>query len=209
MLNLRKLKNNDKLIIRLNKDNIDYYLKSTKRIIRYCDNKNLYLVLYYNNKILDKYNFNSKKDNIIRDFITIMMAINIKDKYKRYEYIYDTVCSYLDEEIKTKNYCEFINDICIRDRLKGSNHKNGCCECVGRGKCRYLINSICTEKSCMACKLFTCKTLSDRGIKYNINSFLLIKYFFTNKQKDILRFSYWTPKEIVLERLIKNKYVRP
>ena len=209
MLNFKKLINDNKLILKLNKDNLDYYIKNTKKIIRYCDNKNLILEIYYNNKKLVKENLSSKIDNDLRDMITIMIAINYKDKYDRFEFIYDTVCSYLDERIKRENYCEFINNQCIRDRLRGNDHKNGCCECIGRGKCKYLIDGVCTENNCLACKLFTCKILEMKGIKQNINDFVLIKYFFTNKQKDILRFSYWTPKEIVMDRLMKNKYVRP
>ncbi|MBR3661139.1 MAG: hypothetical protein IKN63_04450 [Bacilli bacterium] len=208
MLNLRNFKSNGKLILKLSKDNIEYFINKTKRIIKYCDKHKLNLEVYYDNKMLNDKDLEKKLDKNIRDIITIMKAINIKDKYKRYEYIYDTVCSYLDELIST-NYCDFKNDICIRDRLKGTNHKNGCCECLGRGKCKYLIDSVCTEKSCMACKLFTCKTLREKGIVHNLNDYVLIKYFFTNKQKDILRFSYWTPKEIILDRLVKNKYVRP
>jgi len=209
MLKLRNMKKDNKLILKLNKDNINYYLKNTKRIIKYCDNKKIIIEIYYNNIKLDEEMLNKKIDTNIRDFITIMHAINIKDKYKRFEYIYDTVCNYLDERIINENYCEFVNDECIRDRLKGNNHKNGCCECKGRGKCKYLINSLCTEKSCIACKLFTCKILREKGIKHDLNDFVLTKYFFTGKQKDILRFSYWTPKKIILDRLIKNKYVRP
>ena len=64
-------------------------------------------------------------------------------------------------------------------------------------------------KTCMACKLFTCKTLRKKGIKHNINDYIIGKYFFTRKQKDILRYSFWTPKEIVIDRLLKNKYVKP
>ena len=209
MLKLRKLRENNKLIIKLNKDNLNYYFRNIKRIIRYCDHYNLFLELYYNNIKLNDSKVNKNIDNDIKDLITIMNAINIKDKYKRYEYIYDTVCSYLDNIITKENYCEFINDQCIRDRLKGNNHKNGCCECKGRGKCKYLIDSVCTEKSCMACKLFTCKILKEKGIKHDLNDFLLIKCFFSRRQKDILEFSYWTPKKVVIDRLIKNKYVRP
>ena len=105
--------------------------------------------------------------------------------------------------IKT-NYCEFKDDVCLKYRIKNPNHKNGCCECKGRGKCKYLIDSVCTMKSCMACKLFTCHTLKKKGISQNINDFVLTKYFFNNKEKDILQFSYWTPKEIVMEKLIKR-----
>ena len=194
----------EKLIINLTDDNINDYIKKTKKLIKKCDKKNLELELIYNNKKLTEKDIN---DNL-RDIITIMIAINKKDKFKRYEYIYDTVCSYLDERIKT-GYCKFIDDICIRDRNKGNGHKNGCCECKGRGKCKYLINSECTLGNCMACKLFTCKTLRKMGITHSLDEYVLTKYFFSSKQKDILRFSYWTPRELVLDRLMTNTYVRP
>ena len=130
----------EKLIINLTDDNINKHIKNTKKIIKLCDKNNLELQLIYNDKKLTNKDIKNEK---LRDIVTIMNAINIKDKYKRYEYIYNTVCSYLDERINT-NYCEFKDDICIRDRLKNNNHKNGCCECKGRGKCKYLIDSKCT-----------------------------------------------------------------
>ena len=194
----------EKLTINLADDNINKYIKDTKKLIKKCDKNNLELELIYNNKKLTSRDKNGK----LKDIIDIMTAINIKDKYKRYEFIYDTVCNELDKRINT-NYCQFKDDICIRDRQKNNNHKNGCCECTGRGKCKYLIDSKCTLGNCMACKLFTCHTLKKLGIKENINDYVLTKYFFTTKQKDILRFSYWTPREIVLDRLMNNKYVRP
>lgn len=195
----------DKLVINLTDDNIEEHIKKTKKLIRQCDKKNLELEFIYNNKKLTKKDINNPK---LKDITTIMIAINKKDKYERYEYIYDTVCSYLDERI-SEGYCEFIDDICIRDRNKNNGHKNGCCECKGRGKCKYLIDSKCTLGNCMACKLFTCKTLRKKGIIHRVDDYPLTKYFFTSKQKDILRFSYWTPREIVLDRLMTNTYVRP
>ena len=195
----------DKLILNIDDKTIDKHIKNTKKLIRLCDKNNLKLELIYNNKKLTKNDINNIK---LRDIVTIMIAINIKDKYKRYEYIYDTVCSYLDERINT-GYCQFKNDICIRDRLKNNNHKNGCCECGSRGKCKYLIDSVCTLGNCMACKLFTCHTLKKLNITQDINDYALTKYFFNNKQKRILQYSYWTPREIVLDRLMTNTYVRP
>ena len=209
MLNLKKLNHDQKLILKLDSSNIDYYFKYIKKIIKYCDRKKLFLEIYYNNSKINADEINKENDINLKELINVMIAINIKDKYKRYEYIYDTVCNHLDEIIKKENYCDFQNNQCIRDRLKGNNHQNGCCECKGRGKCKYLVNSKCTEKSCIACKLFTCKTIKKKGIEHKVNDFILVKYFFTNKQKDILRFSYWTPKKVILDRLMKNKYVRP
>lgn len=66
-----------------------------------------------------------------QEIIEVSRAISLKDKRKRYEYIYDTICNKLDAKIKT-NYCGFENDICLKDRLLNNNHINGCCECSGR-----------------------------------------------------------------------------
>ena len=185
---------NNTLIININNDNYNKIIKKTRRYIKLCDKKNLKF----------KYETDLNKEEL-KD---IEKAINIKDKKERIEFIYDKICLDLDKKINT-NYCEFENDICIKYRYKNSNHKNGCCECKGRGKCKYLIGSTCTMKTCMACKLFTCKTLRKKGIKHNINDYIIGKYFFTRKQKDILRYSFWTPKEIVIDRLLKNKYIKP
>lgn len=57
----------------------------------------------------------------------------------------------------------------------------------------------------MACKLFTCPALRKKGINQNINDFILSK-FFNNKEKNLLSYSFWTPKEIVLKRLMDKDY---
>lgn len=202
-MNLKKMVYDNKLILQINDENIEDIIKYTKSIIKFCDKKGLTIELIYNGKKIDEKYLNKDISNKLRDIITIMHAVNIKNIEERYDYIYDTVCAYLDERIKT-NYCEFKDNICVKYRKKGSNHENGCCECKGRGRCKYLIDGVCTMKTCMACKLFTCHTLKKMGITQNINDFVLTKYFFTTKQKDILQFSYWTPKEIVMERLLNQ-----
>ena len=181
----------NKLILFVNDENLDKTIKKTKKLIRLCDKKNLELVCDYKNDDLDM----------------IKTAINIKTKEKRYNYIYDTVCKILDDRIINENYCEFENDVCIRFKKENPNHKNGCCEWKGRGKCKYLINSECTMKTCMACKLFTCPFLyKEKGIRQRINDYVLIKYFFNRNQKYILECSFWTPKEIVMKRLLANDF---
>lgn len=182
---------------------MDIY-ESLPKIIKICNKKYMIDLIYNNEKIdIDYITKNNITDKKLIDIIETVHAINLKDIKEKFNYIYDTVCAKLDERIKT-NYCEFKDDICVKYRKKGSDHKNGCCECKGRGKCKYLIDSVCTMKSCMACKLFTCHTLKTMGITQSINDFVLTKYFFTSKQKDILQFSYWTPKEIVMEKLMKT-----
>ncbi|MBQ1496099.1 MAG: hypothetical protein IIZ40_01930 [Bacilli bacterium] len=171
---------------------VDKTIKKTKKLIRLCDRKKLELVI---------------NGNTNEDLEMIKNAINIKNREDRYNYIYDTVCKILDDRICNENYCEFENDVCIRFKKENPNHKNGCCEWKGRGKCKYLINSVCTMKTCMACKLFTCPFLyKEKGIKQRVNDYVLIKYFFNRNQKYILECSFWTPKEIVMKRLLANKF---
>lgn len=176
----------------LNVSDIEKTIKKTKKLIRLCDKKNLELVI---------------KGETNKDLEMIKTAINIKTCEDRYNYIYDTVCKILDDRICNENYCEFENDVCIRFKKENPNHKNGCCEWKGRGKCKYLINSECTMKTCMACKLFTCPFLyKEKGIRQRINDYVLIKYFFNRNQKYILECSFWTPKEIVMKRLLANDF---
>ena len=177
------------LIYNEDKININKFRKIVKRL----DEENKQIKISTSNK------------NIEEEIKNIEKAINIKDKYDRYSFIYDLVCDKLDEKINT-NYCEFKDDICLRDREKGNNHKNGCCECSGRGKCVYLIDGVCTMKTCMACKIFTCKALRKKGIHQRITDFSLCNIFFDKKEKYILEYSFWTPKEIVLDRVMNKKY---
>lgn len=177
----------DKLV--LLKDN--YTVGELKKIVKLCDKNNLNLVL------------NTKNE----DLSMVKTALSYKTKEDRYNYIYDAICKKLDDRIINEDYCEFENDVCIRFRSENPNHKNGCCEWAGRGKCKYLIDSVCTMKTCMACKIFTCKFLEkEKGIKQSINDFLVAKVFFNKNQRYILECSFWTPKEIVMKRLLANNF---
>lgn len=187
----------NKLEIFITENNKKKMIRKIHSLVKYCDKKNLGIIIH---SYLDS--------NTNRELHIIEKGINLKDKKKRYSYVYDEICKILDEKVDT-NYCEFKNDTCYRDRLKNNGHKNGCCECVGRGKCKFLKNGNCTMKSCMACKLFTCSALRKKGIKEKATNYLPLKVFFTSKQRDILSFSYWTPKEVVIKRLLDNKFVMP
>ena len=184
------------LIIDVNEFNIKSIFRKMRLIIKYCDKKGCYV----------KFNSTGLNDLLLRDINNIEIAINKKVLKERYDFIYDVVCDYLDEEIEKKDYCKFVNDICIKYREKNSSHKNGCCENKCRGRCPYLIESKCLL-NCISCKFFVCPILRKMGIRHNINDFVLIKFFFNRKQKYILQFSYFTPKNVIIERLLKNEYI--
>ena len=199
---IKKNIKNNKFILEIDDNDISYIYLILPRLIKVLKNKYEIELIYNAKKIdLNKSFENEITNSKFQEIIEVSRAISLKDKTKRYEYIYDTICNKLDAKIKT-NYCEFENGICLKDRLLNNNHINGCCECSGRGKCKYL-NNTCTI-NCMACKLFTCKTIRELNIKPSINDFILAKYFFTRKQKDILELTFFTEKEVVIEKLIKT-----
>ena len=104
---------------------INKEIKNTKKYLKYCDNNNCKI----------KYNTN---DETLKQ---IEKAINEKDLTKRYSYIYDVVCDYIDKKYLECNYCEFKDDVCKYFRENNDlNHKNGCCYSKARGGlCEHLI----------------------------------------------------------------------
>ncbi|MCI8547496.1 MAG: hypothetical protein HFJ38_01265 [Bacilli bacterium] len=134
----------------------------------------------------------------------IIHAINIKDRRKRYTYIYDTICDKLD---KSQTYCRFQNGLCDKYRHKNLSHCNGCCETSKGEKCKYLGKNGCQIK-CISCKFFICDYLKkeDKKRVKNPNSFLLSKYFFNLEQKMILLFTFFTTEEEIIDKLTRAKF---
>ncbi len=193
---------NEKVIkINFNKpltDKIYYNFLKKIYILRFlCKNKKLCITL--NNK---KINIAKEKDQRIINIYHIEKAINIKDKKQRYEYIYDVVCNYLDESFQKGNLCEFINNQCLSDRNKKFKKSCGCCCENNNNLCEYLENDHCTIK-CISCKLFTCPALKRNRIKFRIKDIPLLNYFFNLRQKEVLVYTFFTPKEKIIEKLIK------
>lgn len=185
-------------------DNCKFY----EKVKKYINKKNILVHFLYksydiiDDSILKKNKFT--KDII--DKIRFIQAINIKDKKKRYSYIYDIVCDDLDKDFINNNICGFEDNICIS--VKNKSHckesKNGCCYGTNRGLCKNFYNGKCNIKS-ISCKLFTCRYLRKNKIKYKINDIPLLKYFFNIRQKFILDTSIFKDKDEILELLLKNK----
>ncbi|MFA5602213.1 MAG: hypothetical protein WDA21_00530 [Bacilli bacterium] len=162
-------------------------------------------------KLLPKLKRLSRKGIIIKiknskskEISHILNAFNIKDIRKKYEYIYDTVCDCLDNLFMNNKYCDFCNDKCNANREGCTRHSNNGC-CYIRGKlCKHLKNHSCTIK-CISCKLFVCRYLKRNAIKIKVNDIKLLKYFFNRKQKEIIEYSFYTPKDKIIDRLIKKR----
>lgn len=145
------------------------------------------------------YDENNKRQN---DFILAINAIFYNTRYERYNYIYDTVCNYLDSYFYGKNLCDFQNNKCGEKRNTSS--LTGCChhfriKCLGPLTklvlCEYLKEDYTCGAKCISCKLFTCDYLEKKGIKFRIKDILLLNVFFNPLQKYFIKYMVFTPKD--------------
>lgn len=202
---IKKYKKGNSIHINFNKpleeEKYQDFLKTIHKL-RFICRKKVNIDITFDNKKID---IKKEKDQRIIDLYHIGQALNIKNKKERYEYIYDVVCDYLDSCFRGKNLCEFKNNKCLGDRNKKFEKSCGCCNGKNRGTCKYLINGSCSIK-CMGCKLFTCPSLRKKGIKFRIKDIPLLNYFFNLRQKEVLAYTIFTPKDEVIERLIKFRW---
>jgi len=189
---------------------MDIYLENDKsfykQIKKYLKNDSIIHLKLDNYDIIDDSLIDNIKDQDLKFKIYSICAINIKDIEKRYSYIYDIVCDYLDNLFLEKNLCDFKENRCIS--VRNSSHckesLNGCCYGRKRGLCKSFKDGKCSIKS-LSCKLFTCRYLRKNNIKIKVNDIVLLKYFFNNKQKFILDTSIFKDKDEIIDLLIKNK----
>lgn len=155
---------------------------------------------------LINYDKDSKKHS---DFISAINAVFYKTRYARYNYIYDTVCDYLDGFFYGKNLCDFKNNKCGEKR--NTSLTVGCCrhykiKFIGPFskfiQCEYLKKDYTCGIKCISCKLFTCDYLQKKGIKFKIKDILLLNVFFNPIQKYFIKYMVYTPKEKILKRLM-------
>lgn len=152
------------------------------------------------------YDENNRYQN---DFILAINAIFYNTRYERYNYIYDTVCDYLDSYFYGKNLCDFKNNKCGEKRNTSS--VTGCCHHF-KNKwlgpftklvlCEYLKEDYTCGAKCISCKLFTCDYLEKKGIKFKIKDILLLDVFFNPLQKYFIKYMVFTPKEKIIKRLM-------
>ena len=157
------------------------------------------------------YNENDKLQN---DFILGIKAIFFNTRYERYNYIYDTVCNYLDSFFYGKNLCDFKDNKCGEKRLVNSDSYVGCChhykiKLLGPLLpnnlilCEHLKGDHTCGANCIGCKLFTCDYLEKKGVKFRIKDILLLDTFFNPLQKYFIKTMVFTPKEIIIKKLMK------
>lgn len=171
---------------------------------------------YNNNDINFTYCFTNNSFPYFKDIIDAIKCINISDIKEKYEYIYDTVCNFLDAQFIKNNFCDFKNDQCIANRLGQTSHSSmGCCYSFKYASffdfrlikdiklCSYINCKSCSTK-CITCKLYTCKYLQKQNIKFDTHKILLLECFFNKKQHLILSSNFFTSKEEILYKLLEN-----
>lgn len=151
--------------------------------------KNTKLIFLYKTFLFKKTIFTTKN----KDLDNIVTALNIKDRLERIKYIYEETVKYLNTYYKD-DFCNFINNQCIAQRLNKVSDINGCCK-----HCKNVGSKGCTTSN-IGCKLIYCKT--------SIKNFKLIKLreipilkFFSLRQKLILKMDVMCKKEEIIKDL--------
>lgn len=135
-------------------------------------------------------------------------ALTIADKRERYEYVYDVICDYLDRQFAGNNYCDFVGDQCVKNRIPTSECKRmGCCYSLDCGDvkiCKYfdMAQKICTV-ICLGCKLFVCSHLQKHGVRFNLNDFKGIRKIFTKNQLWFLSRSCLLPRDEIIDSVME------
>ena len=215
-LNLSKVIRNKKLMLnidfkKISKKQYKRVLKKLLFIKNITSKINIEIGKIENNKKVVAYLINFDNTNQDQnDFIQAINAIFYNTKYERYNYIYDTVCNYLDNYFYGKNLCDFKNNKC-GEKINTSS-TTGCChhfknKWIGPLSklvlCEYLKEDYTCGAKCISCKLFTCDYLEKKGIKFRIKDILLLDVFFNSIQKYFIKYMVFTPKEKIIKRLMK------
>lgn len=120
----------------------------------------------------------------------IIDALNIKNKYKRIEYIYNYSTSFLDNYYNSlnPNICGYKCNKCIVQRINNLNYVNGCCRA-----CIYQSSNGC-KTSNLTCKMFYCSRIKDKYKVYTYDNFYILKCL-DLRRRFILKEDYFTSKE--------------
>lgn len=193
-------------------DSLDFYslekvLKETERFIKKLKNERYHCSINISgNRVFAIIITNSIENNNVINMCNSINAFLIFDKKKKYNFLYNTVCEYLDSKFVKNNYCEFKDNFCIAKRNRLSKRKEmGCCYrftgFMGYGKmvlCDKLGDKGCLDK-CITCKLFTCNYLKK---KFKIKKICLLDYFFNPIQKFIFKVSFFNTKDRIMKKIL-------
>lgn len=185
---------------------IEKIIKQIIIIKNYSEKINIEFEIKNDSKHLEKNHINKIKKEEIE---TAIYTMNIKDKKEKLEYTYDKICERIENDLSMYKYCNFENNKCIAQRDKSNkknypiNEYNGCCyNTEKKEQCNKLKNKKCTIQP-IACRLFVCKYLKDRGVAYEVRNSIQTRLFLNIMQKPVIIWSFYMPKEEVIAKLLK------
>ncbi len=158
------------------------YTKFIKRIILYKS------ILYINTE------FQVKGCQVNDKIQQMINGLNIKNRYKRITYVYDTACSIIDSNTKGLNICGFKNNKCYIQQKQNNGKCNGCCRL-----CKYQNSNGCPTKN-LACKLFNCSEVKKRYKTIEYKDLAILKLL-SLKNRLIVKSDYFSTREEVLKDL--------
>lgn len=158
------------------------YTKFIKRIILYKS------ILYINTE------FQVKGCQVNDKIQQMINGLNIKNRYKRITYVYDTACSIIDSNTKGLNVCGFKNNKCYIQQKQNNGKCNGCCRL-----CKYQNSNGCPTKN-LACKLFNCSEVKKRYKTIEYKDLAILKLL-SLKNRLIVKSDYFSTREEVLKDL--------
>lgn len=202
-----------KFLIKIDFNNLDpkKYKKKLKKFLHFKKFYKRKIGTIKEEKIILGYVLNyDEGNNQQKDFLLAINACLYNTRAERYNYIYDTVCNYLDEFFYGKNLCDFKNNKC--GEKQGTSSNIGCCHHYKNKllgpliknnlvPCEHLRADHTCGAKCISCKLFTCDYLERKGIKFKIKDILLLDVFFNPLQKYFIKYMVFTPKEKIIKRL--------
>ena len=135
------------------------------------------------------------KNNIRDEMIdSIINALNIKNRKKRINFIYDQSCYLIDEKNKGINTCGFKNGRCYVQRKLKNGKCNGCCR-----MCIYQTKNGCSTTN-LTCKMFNCSEVKNRYEVIEYNDLKLLKVL-SLKNQIVIKTDYFSKREDVLRDL--------
>lgn len=141
-------------------------------------------------------------ENIVEDenLDYLIKGLNIKNRKKRIDFIYDMCCFMIDSKNSSTNICGFINNQCFVQRKNKDKKCNGCCR-----KCIYQTSKGCSSKN-LACKLFNCSEVKKRFETLSDKDLILLKLL-SLKNRFIVKSNYFSLREDVLKDLYCYSFI--
>ena len=149
--------------------------------------------------------FIERKKRDVNSLKDLTVVFNLHNKKERLNFIYDKMCDYLDYYFIKKNKCVFINNKCISDRHKKYEKDCGCCRGRNGEICKYLKNNSCSIRN-LGCKFYICPTLKKKGLSYKNRDFPIFNCFCSFREKIVLRYTIFVPKDKVIERCLTYRW---